>query len=690
MPHHQLTHEENRAKVCAVCYSKSGSKATRQVSAREVVAIKELVYEGYNMCDERFPTGLCDTCHFCLADNIVGHSHQNNRKAPPRVLKILDTETYDIQLQKVTRGNPTTSCQCNICSVARMNGVQWKKFISDCKKESKDTLGSPLIKFSKLCNKCLAPIYRGSNHSEERCQSKRVSLQNITQAVANSNSNLDLVASKILRDKIHDTGSKNVQLRSDTGGHPLNVLVDKNSNLQEKQITVEEAKVIQIEAGISDNQMGKVMKNLRLKLGRKVVQPGLREKMIADKSKFDQFFTADEVQFYNSDGGTIVRPFVYCSDILGFVSELALLRELDIGDLTVKVGVDSGKGHLKMILSLYDPDNLQVNKCAADRVTRKDGIGSGNLYSLLGRKRVMIIAIAPDTPENYTNLQLFYDMVGINKLAYKQTGDFKALNILVGMMSCSSLFGCCYCEGKRNSSEWREGGGKLRTAGTLSEQTDNFKLHGGGDKARAKEISANSVAKPIIFDSDDDSSTPVLVKCPPPALHLKLGLNTLLMDLYKVWPQILDWLSSKHIILEPYHGGRTLEGNNCSKVLKNLDSLEEKIPTSFTTFMATLRAFRDVVNSTFGFCLDPSYKDVCSKFSSIYRKLQEEFNLSMTNKIHIIVAHVAEFCELVGRGLGEFSEQETENSHSAFDSLLDRYRVRDIISKVYHIQYTRQ
>ena len=156
MPHHQLTHEENRAKVCAVCYCKSGSKATRQVSAREVVAIKELVYEGYNMCDERFPTGLCDTCHFCLADNIVGHSHQNNRKAPPRVLKILDTETYDIQLQKVTRGNPTTSCQCNICSVARMNGVQWKKFISDCKMESKDTLGSPLIKFSKLCNKCLA------------------------------------------------------------------------------------------------------------------------------------------------------------------------------------------------------------------------------------------------------------------------------------------------------------------------------------------------------------------------------------------------------------------------------------------------------------------------------------------------------------------------------------------------------
>ena len=207
MPHHKLTHEENRVKVCAVCYCKSGSKATRRVSDREVVAIKELVSEGFNISDDKFPTGLCDTCHFSLADNVVGQSHQN-KKGPPRLLKILDPETYDIQLQRVTRGNPTSSCLCNICSLARMNGVQWKKFISDCKKESKDTLGSPLIKFNKLCSKCLAPIYRGSNHSEDRCQSKRVSLQNITQAVTNSNSNLNLVASKILRDKIYETGSK--------------------------------------------------------------------------------------------------------------------------------------------------------------------------------------------------------------------------------------------------------------------------------------------------------------------------------------------------------------------------------------------------------------------------------------------------------------------------------------------------
>ena len=112
--------------------------------------------------------------------------------------------------------------------------------------------------------------------------------------------------------------------------------------------------------------------------------------------------------------------------------------------------MDGGKGHLKMILTMYEPDRVLDNKVTRNRVTREAGIGSGEHFSLLGRKKVMILAIAPDTPENYTNLQIFYDMVGINKLEYKQTGDFKALNMLHGLMSCSSLCGCCYCEAKRS------------------------------------------------------------------------------------------------------------------------------------------------------------------------------------------------------------------------------------------------
>ena len=103
------------------------------------------------------------------------------------------------------------------------------------------------------------------------------------------------------------------------------------------------------------------------------------------------------------------------------------------------------------------------------------------------------------------------------------------------------------------------------------------------------------------YDEDDDIDNTVLAKCPPQYLiisvHLKLGLNHLLVELSKVWPPVLDWLKRKHIALEPYHGGRTLEGNECSKVLKILDSLEKNVPATFSVFLEAMKAFRDVVNS---------------------------------------------------------------------------------------------
>ena len=111
------------------------------------------------------------------------------------------------------------------------------------------------------------------------------------------------------------------------------------------------------------------------------------------------------------------------------------------------------------------------------------------------------------------------------------------------------------------------------------------------------------------------------------------------------------------------------------------------MPANLLVFLETLESFRDVVDSCFGFLLDPYYKQVLAKFRDKFSVLQKMFNVSMTNKLHIISTHVEDFCDQVGRGLGEYSEQETENAHSALKMIWDRYRVRDLNSKVYHVNY---
>ena len=40
-----------------------------------------------------------------------------------------------------------------------------------------------------------------------------------------------------------------------------------------------------------------------------------------------------------------------------------------------------------------------------------------------------------------------------------------------------------------------------------------------------------------------------------------------------------------------------------------------------------------------------------------FKKAYEKLNIPMTNKVHVLVAHVADFCEKKNKGLGFFSEQ---------------------------------
>ena len=172
----------------------------------------------------------------------------------------------------------------------------------------------------------------------------------------------------------------------------------------------------------------------------------------------------------------------------------------------------------------------------------------------------------------------------------------------------------------------------------------------------------------------------------PPVLHLKLELNHVLKALLNVWPELRDWLTQLHMLFEPYHG-ETLEGNDVTKVLKNLDKLEEVLPVCFSAFLDFFNDFKKVIDSVFGVSLDPNYRSVLENLIMSFNKLRSEFGVSETPKLHIVFTHVQQFVAMTGRGLGEFSEQELENSHSAFQEIWSRYLVKDISSEQYLNNY---
>ena len=75
-----------------------------------------------------------------------------------------------------------------------------------------------------------------------------------------------------------------------------------------------------------------------------------------------------------------------------------------------------------------------------------------------------------------------------------------------------------------------EGGARLRSVESLGKNMLQFQDTG---RERAKDTSANVVEKSLMFDDEYLPSTLVLEKCPPPALHLKLSLNHILVELSK-------------------------------------------------------------------------------------------------------------------------------------------------------------
>ena len=52
----------------------------------------------------------------------------------PRELVVRDPTCYEAKRSKVTRQSSSQDCQCIFCSLARLNCLEWRRFVAECKK----------------------------------------------------------------------------------------------------------------------------------------------------------------------------------------------------------------------------------------------------------------------------------------------------------------------------------------------------------------------------------------------------------------------------------------------------------------------------------------------------------------------------------------------------------------------------
>ena len=642
------SHEECRHRVCIVCYG----KGSRTLSETEIQTIQDFLIDGFDIENSNFPCAACVKCHIMLL---------KKHKDPDFLMPIRD---IDYEPRRPTALRSIQQCTCRICNVARTGGLQYRKTMMK-KRGRRPTKEASLREFFKVCGNCMAKIYRGSNHTAQSCKSsRRAKIDNIEEMVKSPIS-LERLASRTIKKSSDSTlstlGSKKMRVEN------------TDSNTKRVLFSKEDVIGMQQDLQLSNKGTKILSRDIRIVTGsRKSVESDIRKKLHDVYHQLDEFFELRQLvyRFEDKDSKLIKhheQPTVVCTDLPGLISKIIETRQIEENKSLIKISIDGGGGFLKVCLSIFDIDNPYQNTSSSSMSKRvKDS----------GVKRVFVIGIVPKVSEYYVNVKRLWISIGIQALQKKYTvaTDLKLCNIILGMMSHSSCHPCAWCDvAKENLCKK----GKQRTISNLMDLFWNW-FESRRDKKDAKNY--GNVIHPPILSDDDSNNTPVISILPPPELHLLMGpVNKLYNELENVWPESKLWLKQCNVKKEAYHGGQ-FAGNESRKLLNNVDKLEAlSPPIQCERFIIAFKSFNEVVSSCYGEDLKADYLRKIKIFSNDYMKL----NISVTPKIHAVMYHIAEFCQMTGRGLGPWSEQAGESVHHDFNETWKRFQVNDIKHHLY-------
>lgn len=162
-------------------------------------------------------------------------------------------------------------------------------------------------------------------------------------------------------------------------------------------------------------------------------------------------------------------------------------------------------------------------------------------------------------------------------------------------------------------------------------------------------------------------------------------MNHIISKLLKAIPAALEWLTSLHIHREKYHGSG-YEGNECQKVLKNVDGLKDvlnkiKQAEEGHRYVLVFQNFNQL-NTEFSKDLVQVQllRDAVSKFENAWRACA----LPAIPKVHLIVDHLVDFVtSRGGKHMHLYAEQAHEALHCEYQMTWDRYVVKKISSPCY-------
>lgn len=206
---------------------------------------------------------------------------------------------------------------------------------------------------------------------------------------------------------------------------------------------------------------------VRGELGKRCVEPNLRENVSEQGTLLESHFQRSELCFYKKSAKQkkvpSTRPVIMVRDTSALIHFIMKHRRYDPQNTLIKLGMNGGQGFFKITLNLVKiksdtedtADKKRVKAAAADS----------------GVKGLMLLCVVPDIQELYENVEVCIDGLDLNDIDYKVATDLKLANVIAGIQSHGSRHPCCFCE--TTSGIWEPV--RLRTYGNIKQNFEMWK-----------------------------------------------------------------------------------------------------------------------------------------------------------------------------------------------------------------------
>ena len=668
MPHTAKSHDDFMKIVCGVCTCKS--KHNQKITPQVLDLIRRHHHQAYDV--DKLPSIICKSCLPTLKE--LDSKGADAR----RFLPTIDYRQFEVPVR--TR-SAEANCSCGWCKVGRYNGVEYKRHEASVKNK----VGRPSDKPQEqpnisICRTCMGEVAKGVSHHCTKTN-RNENLAGLVRALSNEGSGR--VTSKLINVRCEEEGidKRTGSLTLSSGTKQLFINFGKRA--EKPQLTYAEVINILNKTKLSNNQLKDVLAAIRVKFGRKSVEPNFRMELTKISKALAEFFSVKmvDVKYTNLKkkiDRTEQRPLVYLTDLEAFVNYILDARQMDPDNFCVMIGMDEGQNSIKIMMSIKE--KVVVEKKMAKRMKYDEGIqGPDTLLSSVNR--LFIIGLLPNTQESHHNLEVMLKELPLANIEHNLTADLKLVLSLIGKMSAACSNPCIYCE---SDSSFTAEDSPLLTIGSLKMHLEEY-IEAGSDKKMAKLF--QNVINSCLLDYPDETLL-VDVICEP-ELHIVLGLVAKFISYGEkaVGKEKIDqYLRLLNITRVDYHGQNSLNGNDSMLFIENILRLSEvtqdiedaESQEKLVALIDCVQEFEKVVASCFGQTLEEDYEKKISSFLAKYRSLPGGISVSL--KVHLL-SHIKLFLERKFSqgyprcGLGFFSEQAFESCHSNFKDHWSKYKV---------------